>query len=183
MRVRQKLAALRASKVLMQGGLLAHQTGTLAGIAAHPNAIKKMQCFKQRKGPFLLLADSLRSAFKQARYITPTLRELAKQSWPGAVTLVVAGKPNLPNSCYQQGMMALRVDASEEARYLAKLCGGLLVSSSLNRRGKPVMSIERQQMCRYARWIKAYLPPIELYSEQKASQIYRLRGSKSQRLR
>jgi len=183
MRVRLKLAVLRAAKVLRQGGLLAHQTGTLAGIAGHPNSIGKIQRFKQREGPFLLLADSLRSAYKQARYITPALRKLAKQSWPGAVTLVFAGKPSLPNSCYQQGMMALRVDGSEETRYLAKLCGGLLVSSSLNRRGKPVMAIKRQQRYRYSRWITACLPSKEPCGEQKPSRIYRLRGSQNLRLR
>ena len=187
LKINRKLATLRVAKVLQKGGLLAHQTGTVAGIAAHPCcplAVKKLQRFKQRKGPFLLLADSASSALSQARYITPALRKLAKESWPGAVTLVFAAKPNHANACYQKGAMAVRVDSDLESRRLAKLCGGLLLSSSLNRCGKPTMELQHKLYWRFSTWLDA-----QLTDEKSAvfnatpSCIYHIKQSGVKRLR
>ena len=168
-----------------KGGLVAHQTATLAGIAAHPkhcHAVSKMQRFKQRKGPFLLLADSLSTALSQARYISPTLRKMAKNSWPGPVTLVFAAKSNYSTACYQQGNIAVRVDADVESRRLAKLCGGLLLSSSLNRHGESTMLLKRAVLRRFSAYIDA-----SLYSstrqEAAASCIYHISRSGMTRLR
>jgi L-threonylcarbamoyladenylate synthase len=144
------------AKVLQQGGLIAHQTSTLAGIAADvgcASGIHKAQRFKQRQAPFLLLADSIHSALKQAVYISPTLRKLANDSWPGAVTLVFRAKQTLPPACYQRGYIALRVDADKQTRQLAQMCGGLLLSSSFNRKNKPIMALHRQQRYRFGRHI------------------------------
>jgi len=134
-----KLAALRTGRVLKRGGLIAHHTDTLAGAAANPRStpsIKRLCRFKQRQGPFLLLADSAKTAMQQARFFSPALRKLIKHSWPGTVTIIMPAKPGLPKQCYAKGSMAIRVDASLQTRQLAKACGGLLLSSSLNRKGK-----------------------------------------------
>jgi len=158
LKIKRKLATLRSAKVLRKGGLVAHQTATVAGIAAHPeraSAIKKMQRFKQRKGPFLLLAASMRTALAQARYITPMLRKLAKSSWPGPVTLVFPAKPKYAQACYQNGLMAVRVDADRESCRLANICGGLLLSSSLNRRGGSILEINHQLSERFSVWLDA----------------------------
>jgi len=118
--------------------VIAHATATLPGVAAapqSPEAVRRLIHFKQRSGPFLLLADSASRALSLARYRSPALRRLARSSWPGPVTLVFAGKPGLPPCCYFRGKLAVRVDAAPQARQLAAACGGLLISSSLNRRG------------------------------------------------
>jgi len=166
--------------VLRQGGLLAHQTGTVAGIAAHPNrvsAIKKMQRFKQRKEPFLLLAGSMKTALSQARYITPSLRKLAKNSWPGPVTLIFPAKPKYPQVCYKKGFMAVRVDTDAASCRLAEMCGGLLLSSSLNRRGKPIMAINHQVSRRFSAWIDARLTSENDVSLNEPSRIYHVFSS------
>ncbi|MDQ6981701.1 MAG: Sua5/YciO/YrdC/YwlC family protein [Mariprofundus sp.] len=134
----EKLAALRAATLLRQGGLIAHHAATLAGVVAHPGSrrsIEKLHQFKQRTGPFLLLADSMATAMSLSRYCSPELRRRARAAWPGPVTMVFVGKPGLPACCYQHGKLAVRVDASLQTRQLAAACGGLVVSSSLNRRG------------------------------------------------
>ena len=139
----KKLRLLRACRILKQGGIIAHETGTLPGIAANPHSrrsVQRLQQFKQRRGPFLLLADSTRTALHLARFFSPELRKQARQSWPGPVTLVFAARPGLPKSCYQHSMLAVRVDADAATRRAAKYCGGLLLSSSLNRRGGVVCS-------------------------------------------
>lgn len=184
--IRRKLATLRAAKVLRQGGLLAHQTATIAGIAANPNScagVKKIQRFKQRTGPFLLLADSVSTALAQARYISPALRKVARDSWPGAVTLVFTAKPNYQTVCYQHGCMAVRVDADPESRRLAYLCGGLLLSSSLNRRGKPTMLLSRALHRRFSAWIDGKLLGKTAATSNQPSKIYRVSNLSIKRLR
>ncbi|MDX8397478.1 MAG: Sua5/YciO/YrdC/YwlC family protein [Mariprofundaceae bacterium] len=181
------MATLRAAKVLRRGGLLAHQTGTVAGVAAHPSlslSAKKIQSFKQRSGPFLLLADSPSTALKQARYISLELRQLVKQHWPGPVTLVFSAKQHLAVCAYKKGCMAVRVDADIECRRLAKLCGGLLLSSSFNRRSKALMPLEHQVLMRYSNLLDARLMPEKgRVSNQIPSKIFKISASKVQRLR
>ncbi|MFC1537173.1 L-threonylcarbamoyladenylate synthase [Pseudomonadota bacterium] len=124
--------------MLQRGGLIGHYTSTLPGVACSPKfaqGIKQMQRFKKRRGPFLLLADSIQTARGYIRWYPHGLRKLIKTQWPGATTLLISGRPGLPSSCYQRGMLAIRVDADGACRRLARACGGVLLSSSLNRRG------------------------------------------------
>jgi len=133
------LAALRGATLLRQGGLIAHHTATLPGVVGNPRSPKSITRFiqfKQRSGPFLLLADSIATAMPLARFHSPELRRQARAAWPGSVTLMFAGRPGLPACCYHKGMIAVRVDGSVQARRLAAACGGLVISSSLNRKGK-----------------------------------------------
>ena len=157
---RAKLRTLQAGRKLHQGGLLAHNTSTLAGITAlpgHNRAVSKAQLFKQRRKPFLLLADSKRTALKQAIWLPKALRQLANSSWPGAVTLVFPARKHWDEACYQKRTIAVRVDANPEVRRLANISGGLLLSSSLNRRGKPVESINQKLKFRWQRHFLAML--------------------------
>jgi|GEM_PF-1403231 len=137
-RTQAKLAALRSAALLRQGGMVAHVTATLPGVAVvpqSPQAISRLIHFKQRTGPFLLLADSVKRALSLARYHSPMLRQIARHRWPGPFTLVFSGKPGLPACCYHRGKLAVRVDAGLQTRQLAAASGGLLISSSLNRKG------------------------------------------------
>jgi len=143
---------------LKQGGIVAHETATSPGIAANPysrKSVQRLQHFKQRRGPFLLLADSTRTAMSLARFVSPKLRKLARQCWPGPVTLVFAAHPGLPEACYQNSTLAVRVDADITTRRMAKCCGGLLLSSSLNRRAGAVRSAERKLHMRWHRHLDA----------------------------
>jgi len=171
-----KLRALRLARVLTQGGCVAHATATLPGIAADPRhmlAVCRLQRFKQRSSPFLLLADSMQTALQQARYISPVLRQLARQSWPGSVTLIIPAKPGLHAACYAKNSMAIRVDASSSSRVLAKACGGLLLSSSLNRRGAAVCAVHRKTHLHFRSFLRGRLvEPVGLLG--KASQIKRV---------
>ncbi|MBN4076749.1 Sua5/YciO/YrdC/YwlC family protein [Mariprofundus ferrooxydans] len=170
-----KLRALRASVILNEGGCLAHRTSTLPGIAVDPNhsgAIRQLQRFKQRPGPFLILADSISTALRQARYISPALRRLARVSWPGAVSLIIPAKPGLHPACYDKSSMAVRVDASQQTRYLAKSCGGLLLSSSLNRHSQNPCEPDRKLQMRMHAFLNGRL--MGRPGSGKASQIMRV---------
>jgi len=183
--VSTKIKTLKVAHILRAGGLLGHTTSTLAGVAASANSargIQRVQRFKQRKAPFLLLADSVSTALKQAVMISPALRKLAKQSWPGSVTLVFPATQVLAKACYQQGHVAIRVDNDEETRRLAKYCGGLLLSSSLNRKGKAVEKPNHKLRFRWKRYLAATFHASQ-QSQGKASQIFKISGHKIKQLR
>lgn len=156
-----KLAALRAARLLNGGALLAHHTATLPGVVVSPgspSAVARLIRYKQRQGPFLLLADSLATALSLSRNCTPALRKKARASWPGPVTLVFPARPGLPPACYRRGRVAVRVDASPQVRSLAKACGGLLISSSLNRRGGSTADPDRRLSMRLHRHLAGVVP-------------------------
>jgi len=171
-----KLAALRGACILRNGGLIAHQTATLAGIAAatdKPAALQLLTRFKQRRGPFLLLADDLRTAARLSRYFSSALRRQMRASWPGPVTLVFSGRPGLPASCYHHGLLAVRVDASLQVRQLAHASGGLLLSSSLNRQGCEPLQPDIKTQMRFHRYLDGRVSGTA--STGKASAIIRIK--------
>jgi len=144
---------------LNHGGLLAHTTGTLAGVAASPfdpSAMRRMAGFKQRTGPFLLLADSLRTALRLAIYIPAALRSEMQQVWPGPTTIVFPCRPEKTTglsrkACYAGRRIAIRVDSDAGCRYLAAQNNGLLASSSLNRKNKCVQTLNKKLRMRMHR--------------------------------
>jgi len=131
-----------------------------------------MQRFKRRRGPFLLLADSIRTAAGYIRWYPSGLRKLIKTQWPGQTTLVIPARPGLPRSCYKHGKLAIRVDADLACRGLAKACGGLLLSSSLNRRDEIVRRPCYAVQMRWHRFLSARVGTGE--SRGNASAIYRV---------
>jgi len=174
-RTYSKLAALRVASKLRQGSLVAHHTATLPGVAAaleSSQSVATLMRFKQRKGPFLLLADSAHTALSLARYCSPELRRQAALIWPGPITLVFAGRPGLPACCYRSGALAVRVDASLQTRQLAAACGGLLISSSLNRRGYPALQPNLACVMRMHRFLRACLTGAQ--ASGKASSLVRV---------
>jgi len=186
LKVKQKIATLRAARYLQQGRLLAHPTSTVAGIAANPNArqaVQRLRRFKQRQGPFLLLADSKKTMFQQCRYITRPLRTMLRQYLQESVTLILPCKPQASSACQKHGRVAIRLDANIETRRLAKHCGGLLLSSSFNRRGKDILNLNHRTYRRLSRHLAYILPHQVISSKQQASKIYTLSGQHIRRLR
>lgn len=170
--------------MLRTGGLVAHGTATVPGVAAHPEsrrAMIRLQRFKGRKGPFLLLADCRHTAACWARYFTPALRQAMRRDWPGTTTLVFAGRPGLPQACYQRGNIAVRVDAHASSRLLSRYAGGLLISSSLNRRGGPIAAPSRRLRWRWRRYLAACL--VAGGSISRPSRLLLIRGHANKYLR
>jgi len=83
-----------------------------------------------------------------------------RQLWPGPATIIVpsAGAMHgLSPACFAGRSVAVRVDADIACRYLAKLCGGLLISSSLNRKSDPVQQPGRRLRIRWHRHLAGSL--------------------------
>lgn len=158
---RFRLQALAAARLIRAGGLVAHATATVPGVAASPSqpaGLTRLLRFKQRPGPFLVLADTIHTAMGLAPFFTPTLRRLMRDSWPGPTTLVFRARPGLPACCYERGWLAVRVDASPFVRRIARDAGGLVLSSSLNRRGGATRALTRSLRWRWHRYLTALLP-------------------------
>jgi len=158
--IRRKLLTFRAARLLRQGKLVAHDTSTVAGIAASPldsRAIQKFQRFKQRQGPFICIADSMRTAVRHTRYLPHALRRAMQQYWPGNTTLVVPGRPGLPRACYARGKIALRVDDDATSRRLARLSNGLILSTSLNRRKQQLQPLNPRIRMRWHRYVSGVM--------------------------
>ncbi len=163
---------------------MAHGTSTVPGVAAspwQPQGLRRLARFKQRPGPFLVLADSISTAAHLAVALSSDLRQLMHSSWPGRTTLVFRARPGLPSCCYQHGAMAVRVDASPFVRDLAGLCGGLILSSSLNRRGAVTPPLTRKLRWRWQRHL-AVLVPGEGGSGTPSAML-RIRGRRTRQLR
>ena len=136
-------SALHAAvKVLRRGGVVAHASESVWGLACDPfddAAVAKVLAIKGRdaaKGLLLIAAD--------AGVFAPEidgLDEATKQrilaSWPGAVTWVVANHRFGQWITGGRDTVAIRVPGHEQARSLAQAFGGALVSTSANRTGRP----------------------------------------------
>ncbi len=178
-----KLRCQRLAPLLRKGKLVACGTSTLPGLAAHPGkpeAVRLLQQFKQRKGPFLLLAASEREAATWVRRWTPALRKAMRHYWPGSTTIIFPGKPGLPESCYRRGYLAIRVDGNPVCRHLAFKSGGLLISSSLNRKGEPVQLPDISSKMRWHRFLRSGVQGIQ--STGQPSTLLMVKGARVHRL-
>lgn len=182
--LRPRLQALAAARLIRAGGMIAHATATVPGVAVspwQPAGIARLLRFKGRPGPFLILADSVHTAMRLVPFFTPGLRRLMRDSWPGRTTLVFRARPGLPPCCYERGMMAVRVDASPFVRELAHHSGGLILSSSLNRRGQATQGLARRRRWHWQRHLAAMVPGQA--GQGTPSAIWRVRHRRMERLR
>lgn len=136
-------AAARAAEILDQDGIAVMPAEGVYGFHIRPDrprAVARLRALKPRasdRGWIGLLAepDSL------ARYADPIsvrAQFLAREHWPGALTLVMPASPLVPATLRaSDGTVALRCPGSELLRTVTRACGGLLLSTSANEPGSP----------------------------------------------
>jgi L-threonylcarbamoyladenylate synthase len=133
--LREAVTALRA------GALIAFRTDTLYGVTASsgdPGAVARLRALKGRGagGGFVSLAGDLDAAFELTGPSPGWVRELARECWPGPVTLVLPAGGRLPEGLRaDDGSWAVRVPADPWCRDLARQMGVPLPSTSANRPG------------------------------------------------
>jgi L-threonylcarbamoyladenylate synthase len=136
-------AAARAAVVLDQDGIAVMPAEGVYGLHVRPDrprALARLRALKPRapdRGWIGLLAEPE----LLARYAAPVparAQSLARDHWPGALTLVVPASPRVPDSLRaSDGTAALRCPGSELLRAVARASGGLLLSTSANEPGSP----------------------------------------------
>ncbi len=138
----------KATQIIRAGGVVAHATEGVWGLACRPDfhsAIEKILKIKgrdDRKG-FLLLGSNVKHFMGHISQLEPTLVKKVTESWPGHITWVL---PNTDFSALVTGgrpTVACRVPDHNQARELCSKFGGPIISTSLNRSGQaPVISYE-----------------------------------------
>lgn len=129
-----------AARVLADGGLVAHPTEGVWGLAcdpAQPSAVFALLTAKRRdpaKGLILIAAgtDDLLD------YLGEPPPQAALADWPGPVTWLLPAAPDVPWWLTgEHDTIAVRVTAHATAAALCQAHGGPLVSTSANLAGRP----------------------------------------------
>ena len=126
-----------ASSVLTHGGVVILPTDSVYGIGClvAPNNPAHQRIFqiKQRPGHMKLpwLVDDIDGLLRFGADLPGYARDLAAKHWPGALTLVVAAAPEVPEEYRaENGTIALRAPNNVLVRYLAFTLGPLATTSA-----------------------------------------------------
>lgn len=132
----------QAVAVLRAGGLVAFPTETVYGLGAdagNPLAVRKIFEVKGRPSthPVIVhLADAVQLA-NWAREIPEGARRLAKQFWPGPLTVILKRAHGVSDAVTGgQDTVALRVPSHPVAQQLLARFGGGIAAPSANRHGR-----------------------------------------------
>jgi L-threonylcarbamoyladenylate synthase len=128
----------QAAAVLRADGLVAFPTETFYGLGAaalRPAAVRRVFAVKGRAEgkPLLVLVDSIQMAERLAATISARARELMARHWPGALTLVLAARADVPAEITAGGgTIGVRLSAHPVARALVSALGGPITAPSAN---------------------------------------------------
>lgn len=136
-------ASGRAAEIVAAGGIVAFRTDTLYGLGADPfnhDAVRGLRALKGREeGKPVLVVISDRDV--SGRFIARRSKlfdALSARFWPGALTLVVAARGEVPAELTAgTGTVGIRLPADEAVRAFVRACGGVLTATSANRAGEP----------------------------------------------
>jgi L-threonylcarbamoyladenylate synthase len=132
----------RAAQILRAGGLVAFPTETVYGLGADASsekAIARLYAVKRRPvdHPVIVHFASADDAFRWAAAIPPPARKLAKEFWPGPLTLILKRSARAKDFVTGgQDTVGLRVPSHPVARQLLKEFAGAIAAPSANRFGK-----------------------------------------------
>jgi L-threonylcarbamoyladenylate synthase len=133
---------LRAAEILRAGGLVAFPTETVYGLGADASsaaAMARLYAVKRRPAdhPVIVHFCSSSEAFSWARELPPGARELARQFWPGPLTLVMK-RSRLAKDFVTGGQdtVGLRVPSHPVSQELLWTFRGAVAAPSANRFGE-----------------------------------------------
>lgn len=156
----------RAVQTLRSGGLIAHATEGVWGLACDPDnlaAVARILHLKDRamsKGLLLLGAHPDTFAAELAE-LSAADRATALAAWPGPSTFVLPNsrRPHWPHWITgDHSGVALRVPGHAQARALCNGFGGPLVSTSANPAGRRAADTELKVRAYFGQKVDFYLP-------------------------
>lgn len=125
------------------GGVVAFPTETFYGLAVDPfnaKALARLFRLKARAGdkPVLVLIDKIESLACLVGTTPDLYPQLIGAFWPGPLTLIFAGQPQLPALLTDvAGTVGVRLSSHPVARRLAGAAGGAITGTSANPSGLP----------------------------------------------
>jgi L-threonylcarbamoyladenylate synthase len=136
------LSASEAADVLRRGGLVAFPTETVYGLGAdarNPDALARLYRVKGRPSdhPVILHVASVEALSEWARDIPEFAWRLARQFWPGPLTLILKRTGSVPDAVTGgQQTVGLRIPAHETAQELLRAFGSAIAAPSANKFGR-----------------------------------------------
>jgi len=132
----------RAADILRRGGLVAFPTETVYGLgadASNPSAVARLYSVKRRPAdhPVIVHFSSPRLAFTWAREVPEAAIRLARDFWPGPLTLILKRSEKARDFVTGgQDAVGVRVPAHPIAHEMLERFGGGVAAPSANRFGE-----------------------------------------------
>jgi L-threonylcarbamoyladenylate synthase len=132
----------RASEIIASGGIVAYPTDTSYGLGCDPrnrDALERLIAVKRRDRrlgfPLLFTDDTQCEIYHDFQSLE---RVIAKVFWPGALTMIVEARPDVPaHITAGRRSIAIRVPDHVIPRGIARKINGPIVGTSANRSGGP----------------------------------------------
>lgn len=157
------LHGMRFAKAAVQRGeLLVIPTDTVYGVAAdafRPEAVERLLNAKgrTRQSPPPVLIPNLAAMGALGDMLTEDVKNLAREFWPGALTIIVPAQPSLAWDLGEtNGTVALRIPDHEITLQLLAETGPLAVSSA-NKTGEPAATTVQDAEAQLGDLITVYL--------------------------
>jgi L-threonylcarbamoyladenylate synthase len=128
----------RAAEVISRGGVIAFRTDTFYGLGADPFNQDAVRTIKQLKGrednkPILIVISDADHLDRLITSTSPAFQLLAKNFWPGALTLIGEARAALPPEITAgTKTVGVRLPNDDRVRLLVRNCGGALTATSAN---------------------------------------------------
>lgn len=137
--------------LLGRGGVIACPTETFFGLLAdamNPSAVARVCEIKRRRtnDPIAVLVPSIDAARTLVSEFPDAAVRLARQYWPGPLTLVLRAVAGLPEPLVLDGKIGIRVPGPSPAWDIVTAFGGPLTATSANRTGAPAAVTAEQVM-------------------------------------
>lgn len=133
----------KAAEIILSGGLVAFPTETVYGLGAdalNEQAVKKIYLAKGRPSdnPLIVHISSMAELDRLVSEIPPKAKLLAKEFWPGPLTLIFKKKPIVPaKTSGGLDTVAIRFPQDKTAQLFIERCGTPVAAPSANSSGKP----------------------------------------------
>src|SRR3982751_1186396 len=130
-----------AVAALRRGEIVAYPTETFYGLgvdALDELALARLRALKGRDGKAIsVLVDGPAMLSSLCDSIPPLAATLMQRHWPGALTIALPARRNLPAALVDAGCVAVRQSSHPTAQALVSRLGRPLTTTSANRAGEP----------------------------------------------
>jgi len=128
----------QAAEVISRRGIIAFRTDTFYGLGADPFDREAVERIKQLKGreekkPILIIISDYDQLHRFIDRVSPAFELLAKEFWPGALTLIGNAHASVPEEITAgTKSVGVRLPNDDKVRALVRSCGGAITATSAN---------------------------------------------------
>jgi len=134
-------AISKAAVIIRGGGVVVYPTETVYGLGCDPSDSEAARRICSIKGRFSKPLPLACADLEEARRIVDfdqVAERVARRFWPGPLMLILPAKKRYSDwVTFGSHTLGVRVPSHNVARRLALLSGGVIVSTSANKSGKP----------------------------------------------